>query len=198
MIFRVSEAESYRQWRNDEDADMGSLLARLSGAVPPSEAMRAGTAFHKALEDAKDGEADTLEAEGYRFIIIADITLALPSIREVRAYKDYGGITITGKLDVLDGRRVEDHKTTAQFNPDHYLEGFQWRYYLDLFGADCFRWNVFELKPLDEPRLYEVRGFHQLEQWRYPSMERDCRDLAIDLAAFAADHMPERRIQCAA
>lgn len=197
MLFRVSEAESYRQWRADEDAELTDLLAWLRGEVPPSEAMLAGTAFHKALEDATDGEADTLEAEGYQFVITADITLALPKIREVRTSKDYGGITITGKLDVLDGRRVEDHKTTAQFSPDRYIAGYQWRYYLDLFGADVFRWNVFELKELKR-HVYEVRGFHQLEQCRYPGMERDCRDLALDLADFAASHLPERRTKCAA
>src|SRR5579883_1280186 len=103
MLFRVSEAEAFRQWREDEEAELADLLARLRGEVPPSEAMLAGTALHKALELADDGESDTLEADGYQFVITADITLALPKIREVRASKDYGGITITGKLDVQIG-----------------------------------------------------------------------------------------------
>lgn len=191
MLFRVSELESFRQWRMDEDAELEPFLARLRGEEPPSEAMLAGTAFHKALELAKPGEFDTMEALGYQFVITADIKIALPPIRELRAYKTYGPITVTGQVDGLEGLRVDDHKTTGRFDADRYLAGFQWRFYLDIFGADIFRWNVFEHRLLRE-RVYEVFGFHTLEQHRYPTLERDCRALALDMAAFAAEHMPER------
>lgn len=198
MIFRVSEAESFRQWRANEEAGLDGLLARLRGQVPPSQAMLAGTAFHAILERAAAGE-DIAEAEqdGFRFIIEVDVALALSPIRELRAHKDYPGITISGQLDVLDGRRVEDHKTTERFDAERYLDGYQWRFYLDIFEADAFRWNVFEMREVD-PMVYLVHHFHRLEQHRYPGLSRDCERLAVDLAAFARQHMPERLAQVAA
>ena len=191
MIFRVSEVESYRQWRGSEDAEVSALLSRLRGEIPPTQNMLAGTAFHDVLEHAKDGELPEASAQGFHFIIEADITLALSRIREVRAHKDYPGIRVTGKLDVLNGLRVEDHKTTEQFNPERYLDGYQWRYYLDIFGADTFRWNVFEMKEVAE-MTYLVHTFHSLEQCRYPNLSRDCERLAGDLRDFAKLFMPER------
>lgn len=196
MTFRVSEVESYRQWRDDEDADLEVLLARLRGQSEASEAMLAGTAFHKALELAPVGTATTLQALGYTFRFVDDMELAIPTIREVRAGKTYRGegyaITVSGQLDTIEGKRVEDHKTTGRFDPERYLTGYQWRYYLDIFGADVFRWNVFEIALTDDPLAWDVFAAHRLEQYRYPGMEGDCAKLVDDLARFAKLHLPER------
>lgn len=192
MIFRVSECESFRQWRADDDAELSDLLARLRGETPPSDAMLAGTAFHRALELATVGETAELEANGYRFVVDCDAHLALPDIRELRASKAYGPITVTGCVDVIHGLRIEDHKTTGRFDPDRYLDGYQWRLYLDIFGAKVFRWNVFEIRE-KAPRIYSVLAVHQLEQHAYPRMHDDCARLASDLHQFALEHMPERR-----
>lgn len=192
MLFRVSEVESFRQWREDDDAETDRLLARLRGQEPASPAMEAGTAFHRALEVANVGEADVLEANGYRFLIECDAALALPEIRELRASKHYGGITVTGQVDALHAMRIEDHKTTSRFDPDRYLAGYQWRYYLDIFGARVFRWNVFEMREIDA-MVYSVFAHHTLEQHAYPGMHADCEKLASDLYDFAYLLMPERR-----
>jgi hypothetical protein len=191
MLFRVSEVESFRQFRDDEEAELSDFLARMRNEVPPSQAMLAGTAFHDVLEHAQVGELATAEEQGFKFIIVVDTELALAPIRELRASKRYGGLTVSGKLDALCGLRVEDHKTTGRFDPDRYLAGYQWRFYLSIFGAQVFRWNVFEMREV-EPMTYLVHKFHTLEQCRYPSMEADCLQLAIDLEQFARAHLPER------
>lgn len=191
MLFRVSECEAFRQFRDDEEAELSDFLARMRNEVPPSQAMLAGTAFHDVLEHAQVGELATAEAQGFKFIIEVNTELALAPIRELRASKRYGGLTISGKLDALCGLRVEDHKTTGRFDPDRYLAGYQWRYYLSIFGAQVFRWNVFEMREI-EPMMYLVHKFHTLEQCRYPAMEADCLQLASDLEQFARLHMPER------
>jgi len=188
--FSVSKAEAFRQWRENEDAELEPLLATLRGETQPTEPMLAGTALHKALETACEGERDTLSADGYEFVITADINLALPKCREVFATKDYGPIVISSRVDVLDGKCVEDHKTTSRFDPERFLAGFQWRFYLDIFEADLFRWNVFEMREL-KPKVYEVFNFHRLEQYRYPALAMDCRDLATDLAEFVREYLPE-------
>lgn len=197
-VFRVSEVESFRQWREDDDADLETLLHRLSGRGGESEAMRAGTAFHKALETAPTGiEVESMEALGHTFTFDGDFEIGLPSIREVRASKRYpadgGWLTVSGQLDCLFGKRVEDHKTTGRFDPDRYLNGYQWRLYLDIFGADVFRWNVFEIKQDDQdPMHWSVFAAHRLEQFRYPALASDCQQLVEDFARFAREHLPER------
>ena len=199
--FRVSEVESFRQWRDDPDADLDVLLDRLRGQTEPSEVMLAGTAFHQALEDAPTGlTATSLGANGYTFNMEGDFTIGLCGIREVRAGKTYRGegyeITVSGQLDAIHGKRVEDHKTTSRFDPERYLAGYQWRLYLDIFGADHFRWNVFEIACNDDAlpagMVWDVHAQHTLEQFRYPGMEADCARLVRDLADFTRAQLPER------
>ena len=190
MLTRVSNIETYRRWRADPDAIADDLVARLQD-FEPTEAMLAGTAFHKCMEDATPGEYDVLEANGFTFHL-PDAAIALPTIRELRCFGQYGPLRVTGQVDALYGKRVEDHKTTAYFNADGYLEGCQWRFYLDLFGADVFRWNVFEIKPMKgKERTYEVSAPQTLEQYRYPGLHDDCMDLAAGFYQFATTHMKE-------
>jgi hypothetical protein len=197
VIVRVSNAESFRQWREDEEAELEPLLARLRGQGEETDSMRAGTALHKALEAAQEGTSATLQAPGHRFIIECDIELALPETRELRASKNYGPITITGQVDLLDGKRIEDHKSTARFDVEWYLPSYQWRLYLDIFEADVFRWNIFEMDfdhlADNGDRVYRVFGFHKLEQVRYPGLHDDCRKLAHDLARFITEYAPDLR-----
>jgi len=192
MLARVSNLEAFRYWRESEDAELEPLLASIREESPPSSAMAAGTALHAALETAQEGECDVLYAEGYKFIIRADVTLALPRVREIRGYKNYGPLRVTGKVDCIEGKRVDDHKSTGRFDPERYIEGYQWRYYLDLFDADRFRWNVFEMDAVDDYNhagpAYEVFAFHQLEQFRYPGLHQDCATLAADFYEFARAH----------
>lgn len=178
---RVSNIEAFRQWRDDYEAELSDLVQRVTGEFPPTEAMQAGTAFHKALELAGDGFTDTLEADGYRFFIDCDVTLELAAIREIRASKTYmvDGLPfiVSGQLDAIEGKRIDDHKTTSRFDPERYLDGYQWRLYLDIFGADVFRWNVFEVKQeavLPDMQEWTVTAAHRIEQHRYPDLGEDC------------------------
>lgn len=192
MLARVSNIEEWRKWRSDEDATPADLVARLT-SFQPTEAMLAGTAFHKALENAIPGEYSALEANGYTFLLEDDAEIYLPTVRELRCFGSYGPLRVTGQVDCLHGTRVEDHKTTAYLNAERYLEGCQWRFYLDIFGADVFRWNVFEIKPVrGEELTYTVGAPHTLEQHRYPGLHDDCMSLAAGFYDFATKHMPQQ------
>lgn len=194
MLARVSSIETFRRWRLDESATPEQLVDRLTN-FDPTEAMQAGTAFHAALEVAEPGDFATLEAGGYTFIM-PDAAIALPTVREVRASSEYGPMTVTGKFDALYGNRIEDHKTTSGFRPDGYMDGCQWRFYLDIFGCDVFRWNVFEIRAdRSEPKTYHVKPPHFLEQCRYPGMHDDCMRLADDFYDFAERFMPHYHAQ---
>lgn len=187
MLARVSNIEAFRRWREDDDQPVEQLVEYIT-VDKPTKAMQAGTAFHEALEHAVDGTYDVLQARGYIFHL-PDAELVLPSIREVRAYGEYGELTVTGKVDCLDGLRVDDHKTTSRFDAERYLDGYQWRYYLDLFGADVFRWNVFVLKEVGDLE-YEVAPPQLLEAHRYPALHDDCMKLAQDYYEFARQYLP--------
>lgn len=187
MLARVSNIEAFRRWREDDDQPVEQLVEYIT-VDNPTKPMLAGTAFHEALEHADVGSYDVLQAMGYTFHL-PDAELVLPSIREVRAYRAYGGLMVTGKVDCLDGRRVDDHKTTSRFDAERYLAGYQWRYYLDLFGADVFRWNVFELKEVGDLE-YQVSPPQLLEVTRYPRLHDDCMQLALDYLDFAREHLP--------
>jgi hypothetical protein len=214
MIARVSELETFRRWREDEEATLEDILPKLQGGFVATARMDAGSAFHKALELSEPGEFDLLQAEhegqAYVFHFDTDAEIELPNIRELRHSKTFhvegGTITVSGQVDSLLARRVDDHKTTAQMDAEGYFAGYQWRSYLTIFEANTFRWNVFEIReaserfldtlPADRAALpgqhYVVHGAHRLEQHRYPGMEADVERLAADFYRFALAHLPER------
>jgi hypothetical protein len=188
LTLRVSQLDVYRAWCEEEESDLGWLLNALT-AHEETEPMRRGSAFHKCLEMAQNGPQERLEALGYTFMFTADMRLALPEIREFRALKDYGGIAVTGKVDAHQGRLIVDHKSTARFEAEHYLLGYQWRLYLDIFECDRFLWNIFEMEEVD-PKVYQVFGLHVLEQYRYPQLTEDCTRLAHDCRDFMKVYLP--------
>jgi hypothetical protein len=184
----VSNIDLFHMWRGNEDLDVGWLLNRLSGAEPETEQMKAGKAFHKILE-APDFEEQTeltinFEGQSYWFSIQCDIILALPAIRELSVEYCYGDLLVRGRVDGLDGNRVIDYKTTAQFDADRLMEGYQWRFYLDMLGANSFTWKVFVLSQYGQPGHYDVIQTHDLTQYRYPGLHEDCVRLAATYCEF--------------
>lgn len=180
MQARVSHIESFRQWKGKDELDIGWLAQRVFGDEE-TPAMRAGTAFHKALELAEYGEYENLSANGYTFQFGCDCELQVPKIREIRGFKKYGELEVTGQCDGVDGRLVLDYKTTANCDSERFdrlMSGYQWRYYLDIFNADVFLWHIFEIREMDDPNSYLVSNYHQLEQRRYPDLHSDCAKLA--------------------
>lgn len=214
MKYRVSNVERFRQWEQDEDGDTAALIADICGLGEPSKAMAAGTAFHKVLEQfAAPGEVwNEAGADGFRFMFPTDFELEVTPVRELRASKVYivdgQPITISGQVDAIHGLRIEDHKTTARFDADRFLSGYQWRLYLDIFQAAQFRWNVFEIQEVEStaptdgfelpPAEYEVVAQHQLEQYRYPELANDCQSLVARFARFVRDHIEAPALRLAA
>lgn len=183
MLARVSNIEAFRSWREREDQTVEDLV-RFITKDEPTEAMQAGTAFHKALELATTGSYESLSADGYTFHLPDNGSIALPLIRELRAYGRYGALNVTGQVDGLHGRLIIDHKTTARCDPERYLGGCQWKYYLDIFGADVFRWHIFEVKEI-APLEYDVAPPQVLTAYRYPEMHAYCEQLASEYLEFA-------------
>lgn len=197
QALRVSatDVDQLRYYNSTDEMELAELIARLKHLMPSSEAMEAGTALHKALELAVPGDHKGLEADGFTFAFDTEAEVDLPAIREMKATRDYlvddVTVTLVGKVDGIHGKRVDDHKFTAKFDPDRYLESFQWRSYLEIFGADTFRWNIFEARE-DAPRYYVIRNVHRLQMDRYPGLGEDVERELREFVLFARDHLPER------
>jgi hypothetical protein len=195
--YRVSHLAAYARWKATEGDDLGWLHQAIF-ASESTEAMSRGTAFHAALEKVMEGEYQTVEAHGYTFAFTCDAELYLPKTREIRKAKDYGGIIVTGQCDGIEGRTIIDHKTVQQFDAEYHLDGWQHKFYLDIFEADRFDWHIWEVSEIDGPKsgevcssdgaekYYEVYAHHLLTQYRYPALEDDCRKLALEFLDFTA------------
>ena len=199
MLVHVTELDLFRKYKEDEDFPLEEFLRQLRGTTSPD--LKRGIAFHKAMEKVSLGETDTLVADGHTFAFTCDAEIEAWPRREERRYKDYGGIIVTGASDRVMGRIVCDDKTTKRFDAESYIEKFQWRYYLDMFDADEFRWHVWETREIKEPdasildpekevdvwgtHAWEVYAHHLLVQYRYEEIENDCRNLAQEFLEFA-------------
>jgi hypothetical protein len=191
----VTDIDRLRWFRQDEDAELSTFLADMRRETPPTEAMMAGTALHKALETAALGDHKGFRQDGYTFSFETDAELDLPAIREIKATGEFvvDGcvVTLVGKVDAVHGGRVDDHKLTGRYDPERFLGSHQWRCYLLLLGADLFRWNVFEATE-SSPKNYLVKHIHQLTMHRYPGMRDDViRELGW-FVQFARAYLPER------
>lgn len=198
----ATDIDAFRYWRDNDPREdqtpeeaLAGLLAQLRREAPPSEPMLAGKALHKALEHSGPGEVSTLEADGYLFHIAAEVELELTPIRELKAelglVVDGVLVTLVGVVDGIDGHRVDDHKFTGRFEPERFLDSYQWRIYLLIFNAHRFRWNVFECSQTNL-REYRIFGAHRLEQAAYPGMRDDVLRELREFIAFARVHLPER------
>lgn len=199
-VYRVSNLAAFARWKAEDTDGIGWLYNSIFTSES-TEAQERGTAFHKALETLAEGEYQTVEAMGYTFAFTCDAELALPRTREIRRSKDYGGIIISGQCDGIEGRTIIDHKSTTQgFDAEYHLDGWQHRFYLDLFEADRFDWHVWECKTMDDAREvpeghsyesmpftkpYCVYAHHLLTQYRYPELQTDCLNLALEFKTFA-------------
>lgn len=184
--YRVSHLAAYARWKQQEGDDVNWLYNHITTELD-TEATNRGKAFHAALEKACEGEYETVEALGHTFVFTCDAEITLPKTREIRRGKDYGGIIVSGQCDGIEGRSIIDHKTVQQFDAEYHLDGWQHRFYLDIFEADRFDWHIWETGEVrDAPMTYEVYAHHLLTQYRYPALEADCRELAQEFRDFAA------------
>lgn len=179
----VSNLDLFRVWRDDEELGVEWLLRKLRGEEPQTEAMMAGEAFHKILEAPDFEEQTELACNGFEFSVLCEVELVLPSVRELRIEKKYGDLLVRGRVDGITGTTVTDYKTTAQFDPERLLEGYQWRLYLDMTDCNSFDWKVFVLNERKE-RRYDVTQTHDLSQCRYTDLRTDCERLAADYLEF--------------
>ena len=151
MRVSVSSLDLFRSWREQEDQDFNWLLKALTDPTP-TPAMLRGRAFAIAMEQVQAGaEFDQITVDGFTFCFTGEFTIESWPRREEKREKDYGGIVVSARCDRVLGKTIIDDKNTERFDAENYLEKYQSRFYLDMFEADKFIWNVWEVKEMDEP-----------------------------------------------
>lgn len=187
----VTMLDTYVYGMESDDISSEELAQQLFGEFTPTPAMAAGTAFHKLLELGIPGN---FSVDNYRFMLFDDLdgTLELGSVRERKYEWDIlPDVVLVGKIDAETAFKVIDHKLTAQFDQDRYMDSLQWRAYLAMRNKCHFAYQVFEHAGLpavpNEHGLYEVliKKYHVLEQFAYRGMAEEVREVAYDLAEFA-------------
>lgn len=198
-LVRTTAIEAFRRYLANGDNDYyeiteQSVIDSVTGEFKGNEQTRIGTAFHGIVQY---GEQFGLPIEnGYGFDIDGysvrlsheqrKITLDYRNehpnaYHEFRGYKDYGRAIVTGCADMLDGVEIRDIKTKFSAPSDaDYINSCQWRYYLDIFGADVFHFDLFvfdcykkEKHGYDVRELELTRHTPPITCYRYPEMEND-------------------------
>lgn len=114
------------------------------------------------------------------------------AFHEVRVWHDYGEAVVTGCADMIDGTELRDIKTKFSVPRDaDYISSCQWRYYMELFGADTFHFDLFVFGGYDKDRHgHDVRGLpltrrEPITVYRYPGMEQDNARLLHEFIGWA-------------
>lgn len=202
MRISVSDIETYRRYKANEEVTLEETLAQLRKERPQSPAMLAGSAFHKALETASysDEYAIDIKCDGYEFYFGGcDVDLQVPPVRELKGEVEidtqFGKVTLVGVVDAMD-TAIYDYKLTGGFDAERLMDSYQWRCYLVMFGADKFVYRVFvgkqdhaEQPLLNEPIAWTINEYHELPVYRYPCIEADVQRAVEEYAAFSRQYL---------
>jgi hypothetical protein len=194
---RVSLLDRFAAYLGDDDYPLGVLLRDLRDETPSTPAMARGHAFAKAMEtlpgSLMGADGSMMQAEGHAFAFTCNAEIEAWPRRELRAEKDYGGITVSARCDRLHGTVIADDKTTSHFDAggfEKYIDKWQWRYYLDIFGAQEFIWHIWCCREVEAGKHEGVHGWevyehHVIRNYRYPGLEEECREFAHEFKQFA-------------
>jgi hypothetical protein len=199
-MIRISakgDLEAIRYWRENEDKTMADLLVDLRHEAPANKYMLAGGAFAEAMEHIGYGDFESIEAKGWKFNFKLDKSMVVPVVRELKAEMPYstpsGDVTLVGVCDGLNGTELRDAKLTENPSPEKYLESWQWKAYLVLFGAQSFTYDLFKCRPYDEvDKEVTIIDYIPLTMYRYPGIEQDVQNAVNEAAEIISKHCPER------
>lgn len=197
-MIRISatQLEAFRRWLDNEDATIEEMVAYLEKKVQPNEAMLAGSAFHKILEDYEDMTLAFVERDGFKFDFTEiETEIHIPKIKEFKfeIIKNVNGevVTFVGVVDAMESNCVFDHKLTAYIDAENYSDSMQWRCYLLWLGVSKFTYNLFQkYTPSAEPDKCIIKSVTQISFYRYPGMEDDVISLTIQLIEFIKENAP--------
>lgn len=140
------------------------------------------------------GKPTVLRMDGFSFsdhAVSAGKAALGKGIPQVKATKNYqtsqGPAMVVAQADHVHGKIITDIK--AKFsNPDarDYESGLQWRFYLDVHQAACFRYMLFDFK---DPKggYCELKDILSFRFWPYADLEDDCQSWVETFVQWASE-----------
>lgn len=207
-LIRVTHLEKFRRYiteQSDYDTEE-SVIDAITGEFKGNEYTFIGTAFHRIVEGDYSGVE---KIEGGRIFNIDGNKVAydisqckvamsyaesMPdAFHEIREYQEIQGVMITGCVDIIDGFTIRDIKTKySPINDTDYIDSCQWRFYLNLFGADTFMFDLFEFVGYKKDKHgLDVRGLEirqyspPITCYRYNGMDQDNENLVKEFVEWA-------------
>jgi hypothetical protein len=179
------------------------LIQTIKGIFIGNDLTDIGGAYHKIIEGEATVMTTGLVADNI-FFTTAQALAALDFkarhknlVHEVPVKKVYetsfGPILITGRVDGLDGREIQDTKCKFGFiDFQQYLDSYQWRFYEDMLDLDLLYYDVFEVRGFEEfgagiPRTLPDVTFQlhdRLPCNRYSQLHDDCRSMVEDFLGY--------------
>lgn len=199
-LIRVTTIEAFRKYMEQSEyanfeITEQSVIDSITGVFDGNSYTKIGQAFHKIVEEQKEPIpcGRIFDIEGNKVILdVPQCKVALAyrnehpdAFHEIRIYKDFGDAVITGCADMIDGVEIRDIKTKYSYPSDaDYINSCQWRFYLQLFNADVFHFDLFIFEGYDKDKHgYDVRGLPlkryepSITCYRYDGMEQDNMNL---------------------
>jgi hypothetical protein len=186
MRISTTTLESFRRVIETEYGREDELAAYIKGQ--PFEAtfpMKAGSAWHTVLQRPLGLPKHWEEEDGFAFDLDA-VRFAKghvgPGVCEVKATRTFDlgePVVVVAKADHCRGLVVQDHKTKfSTLDAKDYEASLQWRFYLLVHGAACFRYNLFSFgNPVKhgEGVYCELKDVLSFNFWPYAGLEAECR-----------------------
>lgn len=101
---------------------------------------------------------------------------------QLKHVQEFEGVQLVGKADIIQGATIIDIKTTAKIDIQRYIDSYQWRAYLMLFGANLFEYHIYQIK--DEPELIDITDFELLKLNDYDGLVSDLKCVVNDFKDF--------------
>lgn len=176
---RVSTLEAFRRVVTSDYGSESELIETLRRGQwadgPATEIMRAGTVWHAALAGP---EYSTKEFFFFNDVVDQAREYTGPGICELTGWRTWtiGDrlVQLEGTCDHIRGLVVTDHKTKFS-TPDarDYEKSLQWRAYLLIHEAACFRYLLWHFADPTDAGYCELRGVTSFKFWPYPNMEAE-------------------------
>ena len=194
--------DAFRRWRQYDYVTLGELEAQIRKEYRTTPDMERGTALHAVMED----------PEPYRWgweLIYGDWRFAAAEIDELRgkvssavteipASFELAGHTIRCRVDGMTGLTVQELKCPRKqsYDPDNYLESYQWRIYLLAFEAQTCDYHLVSLhKPDKSSGVSYIQSHNVVRTHRYAGLEADVKRLLQDFEQFLWDRNLETYLE---
>lgn len=161
-----------------EDRFINDLLTPFDG----NELSKFGTDFHTFLEN------PSFDCN-YTTDIVAKATEYRLNhrhlISEIPVRKNYNGFLVTARIDGIEGLVIHEHKTSTENKLDHYLESYQWRFYLDMLNTDYFQYNMWVFDQIPSAKTVEL---YTAKIQRPKNNHKNLLDLIFKFQSFIANY----------